>query len=228
MALELRAGPPAPIRIYEHPLIDWGAVIGGTVVAIAVGFTLTLLGVAIGATAINPWQPASEQAPGWTIGGGLWVVFSNLVAIQVGAFVAARAARWSDHHSGMLQGLMVWALAFVVAIAVVGAGIAGMLGAAADTTTLHKIVQGAADAAQTATGEPSGAASQLSTAETDAVQDAAALTAWWAFAFMVLGGVGAVAGGRLGAEHPDWHARHKRERPVTMADPVVIDPVAKS
>jgi hypothetical protein len=53
------------------------------------------------------------------------------------------------------------------------------------------------------------------------VQDAAAMIAWWAFASMVLGGVGAVAGGRLGSAHPDWHARDRVEaRPITMADKV--------
>lgn len=111
MALDTVLVRPAP-HPYSHPLVDWGAAIAGTLVAIAIGFALLVLGVAIGATAINPWQGASEQVPVWTIGGGLWVLFSNLVALQVGAFVAARSARWPDHHSGMLQGLVVWALAF--------------------------------------------------------------------------------------------------------------------
>ena len=66
--------------------------------------------------------------------------------------------------------------------------------------------------------EATGAAQQLTPSETDAVQDAAALTAWWAFATMVLGAVGAIAGGKLGSEHPDWHARERMERPTTLAD----------
>lgn len=37
---------------------------------------------------------------------------------------------------------------------------------------------------------------------------------------MILGGVGAVAGGKLGSTHPDWHARERLSRPVTMADKV--------
>jgi len=40
---------------------------------------------------------------------------------------------------------------------------------------------------------------------------------------MVLGAVGAVAGGKLGSTHPDWHERERLsrpERPVTMADKV--------
>lgn len=215
MALEPLAVRPAP-HPYSHPLIDWGAAIAGTVVAVAIGFALLILGVAIGATAINPWQGASEQAPAWTIGGGLWVIFSNLVALQVGAFVAVRAARWPDHHSGMLQGLVVWALAFTLAAGVLGFGVTGVLGGADIQETASRAV----DAAQTVTGEATGSAPTLTPAETDAVQDATALTAWWAFAMMVLGAVGAIAGGKLGSEHPDWHSRERLARPVTLADEV--------
>ena len=175
MALDTVLVRPAP-HPYSHPLVDWGAAIAGTLVAIAIGFALLVLGVAIGATAINPWQGASEQAPVWTIGGGLWVLFSNLVALQVGAFVAVRSARWPDHHSGMLQGLVVWALAFFVAAAVLGFGV--------------EVSGAAVNAAQAASGEATGATPQLTPAETDAVQDAAALTAWFAFAMMVMGAVG--------------------------------------
>lgn len=214
MALEPVAVRPAP-HPYSHPLIDWGAAIAGTVVAVAIGFALLVLGVAIGATAMNPWQGASEQAPAWTIGGGLWLIFSNLVALQVGAFIAVRSARWPDHHSGMLQGLLVWALSFTLAAGVLGFGVSGVL----DSITPDRAV----DAAQAVTGEATRAAEQLTPAETDAVQDAAALTAWWAFAMMILGAVGAIAGGKLGSAHPDWHERDRLarpDRPVTMADKI--------
>jgi len=211
MAIEPGAAPPAP---YTHPLVDWGAAIAGTLIAIALGFTFLVLGVAIGATAMNPWAGASEQAPAWTVGGGLWLVFSNLVALQVGAFVAARAARWPDHHGGLLQGLVVWALAFVVLAGAMGFGVAGVL----DGMSVNETAARAVDAAQIATGAPAGAAETLTPAETDAVQDALATTAWWAVGAMVFGGVGALAGGRLGSQHPDWHARHRADRPITMAD----------
>lgn len=205
------------VRPYTHPLIDWGAAIAGTLVAIALGFTLLMLGVAIGATAINPWQGASEQAPGWSIAGGLWVIFSNLVALQIGAYVAVRAARWPDHHGGLLQGMVVWALAFTVAAGALGFGVASVL---TDGFSMSEAASRTVDAAQIATGETSGSAPTLTPDEVDAVQDATALTAWWAVGAMVLGAVGALAGGRLGSTHPDWHGRDRVERPITMADRV--------
>jgi hypothetical protein len=214
MALEPVAGPEGP-HVYSHPLIDWGAAIAGSLIAIAIGAGLAILGVAVGASAINPWQGTSEQAQAWTIAGGLYLAFSNLVALQLGAFVAARAARWPDHHDGMLQGIVVWALSFTVAAAVLGLGLGGLF---AEGTSVREAAGAAVDAAQAATGEPTGATPQLTPDETDAVQDAAAMTAWWAFATLALGAVGAVAGGKLGADHPNWHSRGRISRATTMAD----------
>ncbi len=216
MAVEPAAVPVGP-HAYSHPLIDWGAALAGTAIALAIGIGLTILGVAVGATAINPWEGTSEQAPGWTIGGGLYLGFANLVAMQLGAFVATRAARWPDHHHGLLQGLLVWALAFIIAAGVFGLGIGGMLAADAGAEQLGRA---ATDAAQAATGEPTGAAEQLSPAETDALQDATAVAAWWAFGTLALGAVGGVAGGRLGYDHPNWHGRERTPRATTMADRV--------
>lgn len=87
-------------------------------------------------------------------------------------------------------------------------------------TTIGEVSGAAVNAAQAATGEATGATPQLTPAETDAVQDAAALTAWFAFAMMVMGAVGAIAGGKLGSDHPDWHDRERIARAVTMADKV--------
>ncbi|HWT53098.1 MAG TPA: hypothetical protein VN113_13090, partial [Caulobacter sp.] len=62
---------------YAHPLISWSAVIAGVVVAIALGAFLNLLGLAIGATAANPFRLTDAGAAGLTLGGGLWIVFAN-------------------------------------------------------------------------------------------------------------------------------------------------------
>ena len=102
---------------------------------------------------------------------------------------------------------------------VLGFGVSGIL-AGADGMTIEETASRAVNAAQAATGEATGAAATLTPAEVDAVQDATALTAWWAFAMMVLGAVGAIAGGKLGSDHPDWHERERLPRPVTMADKV--------
>jgi hypothetical protein len=187
--------------VYAHPLISWGAVIAGVAVAIALGALLNMLGLAIGATAANPWTMDSGDAKALTIGGGLWVAFSNAVALQVGAFIAARAAKYPDHHRGLFQGLAVWGVAFVLAFAGLGSSVGGLLQGG----------DAAATAYATAADEVSGPDDRVSDADAKAAAeqagDVTASLAWWGVATMVLGAIGAVAGGRLGARHPVWHRR---------------------
>ena len=187
--------------VYAHPLISWGAVIAGVVVAVALGALLNMLGLAIGATAANPWTMDSGDAKAFTIGGGLWLAFSSAVALQVGAFIAARAAKYPDHHKGLFQGLAVWGVAFVLAFAGIGSSVGGVLHGG----------DAAATAYATAADDVSGPDGKISDADAKAAAeqaaDATASLAWWGVATMVLGAVGAIAGGRLGARHPVWHRR---------------------
>ena len=188
--------------VYAHPLISWGAVIAGVVVAVALGALLNMLGLAIGATAANPWTMDSGDAKAFTLGGGLWLAFSSAVALQVGAFIAARAAKYPDHHKGLFQGLAVWGVAFVLAFAGIGSSVGGVLHGGDVAATAY------ATAADDASGRPDGRVSDADAkAAAEQAADATASIAWWGVATMVLGAVGAIAGGRLGARHPVWHRR---------------------
>ena len=187
--------------VYAHPLISWGAVFAGVVVAVALGALLNMLGLAIGATVANPWTMDSSDAKALTLGGGLWLAFSSAVALQVGAFIAARAAKYPDHHKGLFQGLAVWGVAFVLAFAGIGSSVGGVLHGGDAAATAYVA---AADDASGADGKVSDADAK---AAAEQAANAAASLAWWGVATMVLGAVGAIAGGRLGARHPVWHRR---------------------
>lgn len=182
---------------YAHPLISWGGVFAGVVVAIALGALLNLVGLAIGATIANPFRMTDAGAAGLTLGGGLWVVFANAFALQVGAFVAARAAKYPDHHKGALIGLTVWGLAFLVALGGVGGGAsAGSL-----LTSAQASIETARDDDRVTETDVKAAA--------DAARKVTAALAWWGAASMALGAIGAIAGGYLGSQHPQWHRRER-------------------
>src|SRR5215475_3606826 len=102
-------------RHYAHPLIQWSTIIAGAVAAIAVGFLLNVLGLAIGASAFNPYEINSQDET-ISIGGGLYVIFAQYVAFQIGGYIATRGARFPDHFGGLLNGFMVWALAVFIAV----------------------------------------------------------------------------------------------------------------
>jgi hypothetical protein len=194
--------------IYIYPLISWTSVLAGVAVAIALAVLFTVLGVAIGATALNPFN-LGHDAKALSIGGGLWTVFATLVSLQVGGFVAARNARYPDHANGMLQGLTVWAVTMIAILLLAGpslaAGISGAAGAAVDEASMGPSPTVAAEAQ---VGSAARTAGQLTDAEMDQLAIAAKKTtaalAWWATAAMALGAVGAIVGGRIGAQHPEW------------------------
>jgi hypothetical protein len=195
--------------IYTYSLISWGSVWAGVAVAIALGVLLTILGAAIGATAFNPYDLSRAQAQALTIGGGLWIIFSNLVALQVGGFVAARTARAPDHMKGMMQGLAVWAVAVVASLALAGFSLSG--GFASGGSDMAADASAANAAAGAVERMPALTPSEAAETARMAKRGAEAL-AWWTFAAMTLGAVGALAGGRIGSEHPPWPDRPRELR----------------
>lgn len=88
--------------------IRWGAVFGGVVAGVGVYMMLTLLGIAVGITAVEPQaaQPVGS-VPMWT---GIWSFISMLVGAFVGGWVAGRGSGLRRRMDGMLHGLVAWGL----------------------------------------------------------------------------------------------------------------------
>lgn len=187
-------------RHYAHPLIQWSTIAAGTVAAIAIGFLLNMLGLAIGASAFNPFE-INRQDETISIGGGLYAVFAQLVALQAGAYIAARGARYPDHFGGLLTGFMVWALAVFVAVVLAVLTTAGATSGDALTAGVSETIGELSDATDGQRAD----AGELATAEDTA--DAVAALSWWTVGALGLGLAGAVAGGWLGAHHPKWEGR---------------------
>ena len=200
-------------RHYSHPLIDWQSVIAGAVVAIAVGFLLNVLGLAIGASAFNPFE-INRQDEAISIGGGLYAIFAQLIALQLGAYVASRSARYPDHFGGALTGFMVWAFAVFVAVVLAVLTAAAASSGDAIPSGVAETVGEISDAA-----EGQGASvGELATAEDTA--DVVATLSWWTFGALALGLAGAIAGGWLGAAHPKWEGRPRLdEGPAYQSTP---------
>ena len=221
---------------YAHPLVSWGSVILGALAAIAVGVLLNLLVAVFDATATMHEITKNGEAGSNALLLGVFGGIANFVALFIGGFVAARSANHPDHHDGMLHGLGVWALSFVVAFAIMGTGASKTVG-----TALGEEAGGAAPAAATApatptvattaTGEAAAATAtpaapfeatpaQQRQAEADAQADAqaeghdiakaAAETAFWAFAAMLIGLGAALWGGVRGSLHPEHFVARPR------------------
>lgn len=228
-----------------HTLISWPAVFAGAVVAVAVGAMLNLLGVAIGAAALNPFDLSRGDAEAFSVGAGVWVALANAVALFVGAVVASRAAKFTDHHRGALLGLSVWAAAFLFAIFIAGSTAAGGLTAvlsgvaedadvdvsiAADQPPIYyerggpmvlvdpnNPPTGPLPAPSAGDGAPAVPPPAQPAAEKTA--DATGQIALWAFLTMLLGAVGAIAGARYGSQRHGWETRMKMTEETVVRTP---------
>ncbi len=135
--------------------ISWGAVLGGTVVTLAVLWFLQLLGATIGFGVIDLTDPGAGLA--WIA--VAWLVLMSIAAFVVGGMFAGRLSGETDETNGLLHGVGTWATTTLVLL---------LLGAMGMST----IVRGTAAAAETtATAVTSGA----SAATTTAAQGAAAV-----------------------------------------------------
>lgn len=125
-----------------HTRISWGAVFAGTVIAISVGATLNILGAAIGANLVDTTQQATPEASSFGIGGGIWLLLSNLIGLGLGAYAAARLSGTADGTDGTLHGLATWGTTTLLtalvlgsvagsAISTVGSGVSSIVGGAA-------------------------------------------------------------------------------------------------
>src|SRR5690606_7383185 len=62
---------------------SWGAILAGTVTAIASQIVLTVLGLAIGLTVVDP----SANQQGFGLGAGIWWLITGLVSLFLGGLV---------------------------------------------------------------------------------------------------------------------------------------------
>jgi hypothetical protein len=119
--------------------ISWGAVFGGTFVALGLWILLHALGLAAGLTAINPNDTSSLRGLG--IGAGVWSIVAPLIALFLGGFVGARTAGVIDRGTGALHGAVLWGLTTVLGVVLVATTLGAVIGAG---TRLGGMAMGAA------------------------------------------------------------------------------------
>lgn len=89
--------------------ISWAAVLAGVVVALVTQLLLSLLGIGIGASTIDPM---TEQNPtsGLGLGAGVWFIISSLLSLFAGGWVAGRLAGIPRNTDSLLHGILTWGL----------------------------------------------------------------------------------------------------------------------
>jgi len=107
---------PLAAGVYQYPAaaavkrISWASVFAGVVIVLVTQLMLSLLGIGIGASTINP-TTEQDPASGLGIGAGIWFVISSLIALFAGGWVAGRLAGIPRNTDSMLHGILTWGLA---------------------------------------------------------------------------------------------------------------------
>jgi len=110
--------------------ISWGAIFAGVVVAVVIQMLLTLLGVGIGAAAIDPLQQ-SHPGKGMGIGAAIWLFVSSLISIYAGARVAGKMAATQVRSDRMLHGILTWGTTAILSVLFLTTTAGALLGGAA-------------------------------------------------------------------------------------------------
>jgi hypothetical protein len=150
---------PAPVRpspavaevSVSTPLdrVRWTSIIAGFFTVLCTIVVLTVLGVAIGLSTVDPNNPR-----GFALGISIYGGIIALIAFFLGGMISARTAAVSGSGNGILNGAMVWIITIPILVYVLGNGIGSLLGTAADLTTKAATIT--AQAAAPAIGEVAG------------------------------------------------------------------------
>jgi hypothetical protein len=149
----------------NNPGVSWGAVLAGAAAAAALSFILLILGVGLGLSSVSPWSFNATAIGVSTIA---WLAFMQLAASGIGGYLAGRLrVKWSSIHTDEVHfrdtahGLLAWAVATLITVAVLAGGTRAVLSGAIDAGSGVAAAVSPAAAAGAKAGEGGGSANPL-------------------------------------------------------------------
>jgi len=179
--------------------VQFGPILAGVLTAIATLLILTVLGLAIGSSALEP----REVGEGVGFGAAIWGIASALIAFFLGGWVAAKTAAVAGAGSGLINGLMVGAAVIALALWLTGSGVGSLLGTLGsnigDITSVVQEEAGSTDAAQQEAAQAQeNLEEQVAAVDPASAFDAVRDAAWGTLAGLLLPLIAAGAGGYVG------------------------------
>jgi hypothetical protein len=197
------------------PRVSWGSVIAGVILSLIVYLVLSVLGAAIGMSALAPLS-RPNPLQGFGFGSGAYLVVMTVIAVFIGSYFAGRCAP----VLGWLHGLLAWAVMILMVVygatslvgtTVSAAGSVASTGATVGATanpadgsgtmasSLTQRVQGAIASATAEASSPQAEADARQAADTAA--RAVARASWFSFAALVVGAIISIVSGQAGFRH---------------------------
>ncbi len=117
--------------------VSWGAILAGAAAAAALSFLLLILGMGLGLSSVSPYQYNDKPLGTASV---VWIAFMQLAASGIGGYMAGRLrVKWASIHGDEVyfrdtaHGLLAWAVATLVTVAVLAGGARAALSGAIDT-----------------------------------------------------------------------------------------------
>jgi hypothetical protein len=117
---------PEAAGTVESPFsaVSWGAIFAGGLTAAAITLILVLVGAGVGFASMSPWQGEGAAASTVVIGSVVWLIVVQWMSSGLGGYVAGRLrANWTGIRRDEVlfrdtaHGLLAWAFATVVGLA---------------------------------------------------------------------------------------------------------------
>jgi len=181
--------------------VRWGPIVAGFLTALTTLLILSLLGAAVGLTAVNAGNAAAQGAapPDAGRNSAIWGAISGILAFLLGGYVTGKTAAVFDRNWGALNGALVFLLAVPFTLWLAGQGLGAVLGTlgsfAGGLNADPGQVQGAA---QNAAGQAQQAAQNIQPIDVARAAERTRNAAWGALAGSVLGLAASALGGYLG------------------------------
>lgn len=131
--------PGNTIVTQEHPVMRWGAVWAGWLVATGIAALIYCFGLAVGFSGIRPTDPAAV-AHGISGGAITWMILTWAASLWLGAMFATWFDGRNDTEMGVIRGLAVWGLSVTATVLLIASGMTHIVtGAALPTEGLPNL-----------------------------------------------------------------------------------------
>ena len=181
--------------------VRWGPIVAGFLTALTSLLLLSLLGLAIGLTAVNAGDAAAQGGAPADAGrnSAIWGAISGILSFLLGGYVAGRTAAVFDRNWGALNGALVFLLGVPFTLWLASQGLGAVLGNLGSFASgLNADPGQVQNAAQNAAGQAQQAAANIQPVDVARAAERARNGAWGALAGALLGLGASALGGFLG------------------------------
>ena len=120
---------PDDQRTHLRNRVSWGAILAGVAAALVVQLLLNILGIGIGASAVDAANTADNPTAGnFSLTSGVWFTLSGIIASLVGGIVAGRLCGTSDSNTARWHGFVSWCVATLLIVYLLTSAIGGLIG----------------------------------------------------------------------------------------------------